>query len=181
MSLLAEGIWPATAISASYGEDDRRMLVVRISLRIDEGPSVGRHVTYEERIDARSSLYAARSCSAVGWGGKSLKTLASDVEAWIAKTGGKTTVEVKHLEIKNGKRAGQIWDKVNSIGRGPKPLKDASSDTLSDADEYMRKALADSSPDAVGTPPEDLPPSSDDVPFVFCIVREPSPIARVLR
>ncbi len=142
MALLAEGIWPCTVLSGFSGEDDKGSPQIQISVRIDDGPSAGRQCTYEDQVNAKSALYVSRSCKAVGWKGSTLTTLAADVAAWVEKTGGKSTVEVKHLEIKNGKRAGQIWDKVNSIGRGAaRVLKPMSADRLSDADEAMRAAM----------------------------------------
>lgn len=141
----AEGIWPCTVQSATFGEDDKGLPRVRINVRIDDGPSAGRLCTYEETVNAQSALYIGRSCKSVGWtGGKSgsdLKTLDAECAAWIKATGGKSTVEIKHIAIKNGKRAGEIWDKPNSIGRGPKPLKAVSHSAQMDAADAMRRAM----------------------------------------
>lgn len=147
-----EGTWPCTALGASYGENEKGALVVRINVQIDEGPAAGQRCTYEDEVNTRSSIYVARSCKAVGWKGDKLADLGADVAAWIAETGGKTTVEIRHLEIRNGKRAGQIWDKVNAIGRGPKPLKEASASVLADADAAMRDAMIADGADDDGMP-----------------------------
>lgn len=156
MALLAEGVWKCTVLSAEAGEVDGK-IKARVNVKIEDGPSTGRTCTYEDSIDARSSLYVARSLTAVGWGGKSLSTLKADCEKWIAASGGKSTVEIRHIEIKNGKRAGQIWDKPSAIGRGPKVMKEATGDTLADADEAMRKAMQD---DGLAAPADD-----DAIPF----------------
>jgi hypothetical protein len=158
-NLLAEGIWPCTILSGTSGEDDRKMLIARINVLFDDGPNKGRTGTYEDKIDARSALYVSRSCKAVGWNGKSIATLAADIDAWIKKTGGKSTAEVKHIPIKNGKRAGEIWDKINSIGRGPRPLNGAGADTLSDADAALRAAMQ----------ADGAEPAEDDVPHVASV------------
>jgi hypothetical protein len=178
MALLAEGIWPCTVFSAAFGEDDKGSPQVQINVRIDEGPSAGRVCTYEDQVNARSALYISRSCKAVGWRGD-LTKLKEDAAAWIEKTGGKSTVEIKHIEIKTGKRAGQIWDKPNSIGRGPRVLNAPTQERLSDANEAMRRAMADDG----GAPPDDVPHAGDrdDIPFITCGIREPSAIAKVLR
>lgn len=151
-TLLAEGIFPCTVTSASFGENDKGIPQVQINVRIDDGPSAGRSCTYEDQVNNKSALYVRRSCAAAGWKGSDLNTLKSDVQDWIAETGGKTTVEIRYVEIKKGRKydawvdAGcpvadkPLWDKVNSIGRGAKPLREPSADNLADANEAMREA-----------------------------------------
>jgi hypothetical protein len=181
MSLLEEGIWPCTVLSANSGQDDKGAPQVQISVRIDDGPSKGRQCTYEDQVNNKSAPYVGRSCKAVGWKGNSLVTLHDDCEAWITSTGGKSTVEIKHLEIKTGKRAGQIWDKPNSIGRGPRVLKEMDQRNLADADEVLRNAL---NADTSGGYDDDVPHagSRDDIPFASsAFSAEPAAIARVLR
>lgn len=193
-SLMADGIWPCTVQSASSGADERGVFRVQINVRIDDGPSVGRFCTYEDDVNAKSALYVRRSCKAIGWtGGKTgydLTTLADDVRAWIEKTGGKSTVEIRHIPIKKGKQYdkwiadGQrgdppIWDKANSIGRGPQVLRAASSDTLADADDAMRRAMEAEG----GTPHDDVPHPADgeDIPFATCSTISLGEIAAVLK
>jgi hypothetical protein len=188
----AEGIWNAKALGGEYGEDTKGLPVVRINVEITEGPSVGARCTYEEQINAKSALYASRSCAAVGWKGADLITLKADIDAFIEATGGATTVEIKHLEIKNGRRAGQIWDKVNSIGRlANPPLREASPDRTADANDAMRAAMQADRANA----PEDHggfgerpaaggggSSADDDIPFASCsITGDVNPIAAVLR
>lgn len=170
------GDWPCTVLIAAFGLSDKQTPRVRVSVRIDDGPSKGRTVTYEDDVTNKSAIYVARSAKAVGWEGGDLQSLAADVAKWIAATGGKTTVEIKHIEIRNGKRAGQIWDKANSLGRGTKPLTVATGSTLADANAAMQAALRDLG--SADVPP----PSDDDLPFASCeLGAEPSAIARVLR
>jgi hypothetical protein len=193
---LAEGIWPATIQSASFGENDRGVPQVQINARIDDGPSKGRQCTYEDEVNSKSALYVGRSCRAVGWKGASLLTLKDDVSAWVIATGGKSSVEVRHVEIKRGKKfnewveGGQkgpppIWDKVNSIGRGPKPLTTPKGETLTDANDAMRRAMeADGfTPGNVGGGGDDPPPvaNDDDLPFATCSRVGLGEIAKVLR
>ena len=175
MAPKAEGMWPCTVLGATRGEDGGQ-IVVRINVKIDDGPDKGKLATYEDTVNTKSSIYIARTCRAVGWSGRSLDTLTADVDAWIKATGGKSTVEVKHLPIKKGKKYDKwvadgckkgeepIWDKVQSLGRGPKPLAEPTKTTLSDADEAMRQALAD---DGVEVSVDDVPHSADDdrLPF----------------
>lgn len=167
MAIKAEGIFPCTVISATAGENDKKAPIVQINVRIDDGPSKGQLCTYEDEVNAKSSVYIMRSARAVGWKGTDLKTLKTDCEKWIAETKGGCTVEIKHLMIRNGKNAGEVWDKVNSIGRGARPLAELSGSTLDDANEAMRAAAE---------------AMSDDIPFATASMsREPSPIAKVLR
>lgn len=178
-NLLAEGIWPCTVLSGEAGEIDG-VIKARVNVKIEDGPSKGRFCTYEDEINARSSLYVARSMAAVGWKGKSVASLTEDCAAWIVATGGKSSVEIKHIPIKNGKRAGEIWDKPNSIGRGPKPMKAAGGEALSDADEALRRAMAEDG----SAPPDDAPRTAadpDDIPFATISSVSLGEIARVLR
>ncbi len=149
MALKAEGIWQCTVLGANYGENPAKPGVtgVQINVKIDEGPSKGQCCTYEDEVNSRSALYIGRSCRAVGWkggpSGDDLDTLKADVAAWVEKTGGKSTIEIKHITIGKGKRAGEIWDKPNSVGRGPKPLAAPSSTAATDARDAMRRAMQD--------------------------------------
>jgi hypothetical protein len=189
MALLAEGIWPCTVISGSFGKDDKGSPQVQINVRIDEGPSAGRQCTYEDQVNAKSALYIGRSLKACGWLGRNLDTVKADVAAWVEATGGKSTVEIRHVEIKKGKKydawaasgfegPGPVWDKPNSIGRGAKPLAPAQVDLLADANDAMARALA---ADGGGGMDDEPPPNGDDIPFISCAMRDVSPIAKVLR
>ena|ERR1044071_5032323 len=165
MSEPVEGIWKCNVLGGEAAADDKDIMCVRINVEIVEGPDKGRRVTYEDRVNNKSAKYIAQSARAVGWRGVSLGTFRSDVDAWIKASGGVSTVEIRHIEIKSGKRAGQIWGKANAIGRGPKPLKEPSRETAHDADEAMRAAMADDG--GGGTPYEDIPPAGDDdLPFI---------------
>ena len=187
MTLLAEGNWGCTVLSASFGETDKGVPRVQINVRIEDGPSAGRQTTYEDEVNAKSALYISRSCKAVGWKGIDLDTLKVDAAAWIAASGGKTTAEIKHIPIRNGKRAGETWDKCNSIGRGAKPLAAAKPETRNDANEAMRRAMAEdnSAPTGGGYVAEGhgAPAGNDDdLPFVVsCSTVSTGEIARVLR
>jgi hypothetical protein len=180
MALKAEGIWGCTVLSASSGADDKGLINVQINVRIDDGPNAGQHCTYEDAVNNKSAPYVARSCRAVGWTGTDITTLKSDCAKWITDTGGKSTVEIKHIEIRKGKRAGEIWDKPNSIGRGPRVLKEPTRNDLADANEVLAAAL--NGDGGGGGDYDEAPPPGDDdrIPFASCS-REPSTIARVLR
>jgi hypothetical protein len=185
MSEIAAGYWPCKVLDGFYGDNDKNISVVRINVELTEGPGKGMRQTYEEAVNNKQAPYIARTCKAVGWKCQSLSTLKADVAAWIAETGGASTLEIRHVEIRNGKRAGSVWAKPNSIGRGPKPLKEATQENLYDADAMMRAALADSddSGQGGGAPPDDVPPpSDDDLPFVsLSLAADRVQIAKVLR
>ncbi len=173
----AEGIYGCTVLGGKAGELDG-VPNVQINVQITDGPDKGQRCTYEDVVNTSSAKYVAWSCKAVGWRGSDLNTLEGDVTAWIAKTGGASTVEIKHLEIKKGKNAGKIWDKVNGIGRGAaRPLSPLSRNVLADANEAMRSVAGDGGP-----PPDDVPHAgdADDIPFISSC-REPRCVAKVLR
>lgn len=194
MSLLAEGIWNCTVLSATSGASDG-VPFVQIKVRIDDGPSAGRQCTYERDIDTRSAKYAAKSMKAVGWkggyGGIDIDTIATDCAAWIERTGGKSTVEISHIELKRGKAYDKwveggckgpkpVWDKPNSIGRSlsnERQLDKLDDRARSEANEALARAMAED-----GGPPADVPPpTDDDIPFVSCsLAAEPRGIARVI-
>lgn len=198
MGLKLEGIWKCNVLSASSGENDKHLIEVFINVEITEGIDIGKRCTYSEVIDGKSAQYAALSMMAVGWAGKTSRTLKDDVAAWIARTGGESTVEIKHLLVKSGKKAGSTWDKVGSIGRKPRELRpvSAQNEMLIDADKALADAIANGDFGGFGgdvsdePPPDDIPHYSsgggdapqDDIPFMTCdVVREPSPIASILR
>jgi len=185
----AEGIWKCVVLGGEAAANDKDIMCVRINAQIDEGPDKGRRVTYEDQVNNKSARYIAQSARAVGWTGDSLKTFRDDVDAWVKRTGGVSTVEIKHIEIKTGKNAGKIWGKANSIGRGPRPLKAPSRETIDDADDAMRRALAGegaSYPPDTGDrgapPPDDIPPpGEDDIPFLsLSLAADRAQIAKVL-
>lgn len=157
----SEGIWPCVVLSATTGQNDKDEIVVRVNIKFDDGPDKGKAATYEDAVNTKSSLYIGRSLTKIGWAGQSLKTLSADVEKWIASTGGKSSAEVKHIPTKKG----GIWAKVNSLGRGPKPLTAPAKTALEDADAAMRQALAD---DGSAPPMDSVPPGEpdDSIPFV---------------
>ncbi len=120
MANLTEGDWTCTVLGATTGMDDNEQIVVRINVKIDDGPDAGRSCTYEDTINPKSALYISRSCKAVGWRGVHItETLTADVADWVEKTGGKSTVTVEHLIIKKGKN----YDKWVTDGcKGPQPI-----------------------------------------------------------
>lgn len=139
--------YPCTILSASTGEKlDKAnrptgIMTVRIAARIPDGPYAGLHF-YDDEVNNKSAPYVARSCKAVGWKGPKLDTLAADCAAWIAKTGGVSTIEISHIPVVRDGVA-DVWHKPNAIGRGPKPLAPPSEAAKADADAYMQAALAD--------------------------------------
>src|SRR5262249_22178924 len=109
----AEGTWNCKILGADYAADDRDIMVARINVQFTEGPDVGRKMTYEEQINNKSARYAMASMRAVGWrGGRPELTFKADVESWIKETGGASTVEIQHVERKNGPKAGTFWAKA---------------------------------------------------------------------
>ncbi len=175
---LSEGIFPCRVIDGFFGEDDKKSPIARINVVITDGPDKGKHCTYEDQVNGKSALYVGRSLRAAGWKGEKLETTKADVAEWVAKTGGASTVEIKHIEIKNGKRAGEIWAKPNSIGRGPKPLVEAKGDTLADANEAMRRAMeADGFGDGGGSDAGE-PRGEDDLPFITSAMTLDRPVSK---
>ena len=180
MSLLAEGIWNCTVLSATSGAL-KGVPFVQIKVRIEDGPSAGRLVTYERDIDTRSAKYAAMSMRSVGWNARAgnIESIGADCSHWIAKSGGKSTVEIKHIPY-NDKKTGEpkIWDKANAIGRpltNERKLDKLDGTALAEANEALARAMADSG----GAPPDDAPPpTDDDLPFVS--THEPRGVARVI-
>jgi hypothetical protein len=163
-AIKTEGTWECDVLEASTHEDNR-LPIVRVKLRITSGPDAGQPDLYEGRVDGGKSMpFIARSLKAIGWQGKTLATLADDVKAWTARTGGKTTCEVKHWEIKKGERAGEKFSKVNGLGSGGgKPLAAMSRSTMADADEALARIMA-----AGGGGSDDVPHAADgdDIPFI---------------
>lgn len=190
MSDIPAGFWPCKVVDGFFGDSEKGIPMVRINVEVTEGPGKGTRQTYEEAVNNKQAPYIARTCKAVGWKGPSMRTLKADIEAWIKATGGASTVEIKHLEVRKGNKfekwceggcegPAPIWVKPSSIGRGPKPLTASSERNLADVDEVMRAALAADAAGSAGyddAPPsggysgghdDDAPPSADnDIPFI---------------
>ncbi len=183
MTDIAAGFWPCKVIDAFYGDDATGIPVVRINVELIDGRHKGLRMTYEERVNNKQAPYIARTCLACGWKGGSMSTLKADVAEWV-RSEGFSTLEIKHIEIRNGKRAGQIWAKPNSIGRGPKPLRESSKENLLDVDAMMRSALSEDSQSGA-PPPDDIPPAGDDdIPFCslsMTAAADRAVIAKVIR
>lgn len=153
---LAEGIYPCTVVNATFGDNDKGIPTAQINVRLDSGANA----TYEDRVDARSALYVGRSLKAVGWAGKDLSTVAADCDAWIKKTGGKTTAEIKHIPYKDKKTGEEkIWAKCNAIGRGAQPLSPPKQSSVADANEAMARVFGDD------TSNDQQPANDDSLPF----------------
>ncbi len=139
----------ARALVGSSGSDDKSYPTVRVEFEIVGGPDAGQRITYNGRIDARSAPYVAKDLKSVGWTGKDINSLASDVEASKIET----TIEIVHKQTKDGARTFPV---VRSIGRGAKALAPMPKRDLDDANALLRAALGDDVPHAV---------DSEDVPF----------------
>ena len=176
---MQEGVFPAIITGASFGKDAKGTPnVVQITARITDGPDAGKLVTYEDAVNTKSAKYIAWSAKAVGWKAVNLESLAADVDAWIAKTGGKSTVEIKNIPFTDKKtNEPRIWSKCNAIGKGlSQPLTAPSSSDLKDANDAMREFIGDDAPRAGGAG------GVDDLPFVSCALEhDVDPIAEVLR
>lgn len=188
MSNIPAGFYPCNVIDGFYGDNDKNIPVIRINVEVSDGPFKGQRHTYEEELSNKQLPYIRRTCLAVGWQDQTMRTIAADIAAWIALTGGASTVEIKHIEIKNGKRAGQIWVKANSVGRGPRILKESSADNTADVDAMMRDLRAEeggaASASTSGTAETGTYGSipEDDLPFIsLSDVADRAPIARVIR
>src|SRR5687767_12162536 len=105
MAIKAEGIWGCKVLGGKAGLVDG-VPNVQITVQITDGPSAGQRCTYEDVINTQSAKYVGWSLNAVGYKGRGLETLEGDIAKWIEKTGGTSTVEIKHLEIKKGSKAG---------------------------------------------------------------------------
>jgi hypothetical protein len=184
MSEPVQGIWNCIVLGGEANANDKDIVSCRISVQINEGPDKGRKVTYDEQVNNKSAKYVVMSAMAVGWRGQGRleDTFRRDVDAWIAKTGGASTVEIQNVNRKDG----TIWGKARSIGRGLKPLKAPSRQASDDADEAIRAALADAgnAVDSGAPPADDVPPPGDEdsIPFItLTAIADRDPITRSWR
>jgi len=183
MSDIAAGNWKCKVIDGFFGDVEQRIGVwlptVRINIEItNDGPHKGQRYSYEEAVDNKQAPYIARTLKAVGWKCRKMTDVAADIAEWVSRTGGESTVEIKHIEIKRGKKfdtwvadgakgSPPVWVKVGAIGRGPKPLRESTQENLRDADDAMRAALAEDAGRGGGSGYDDAPPPSDEdsIPF----------------
>jgi hypothetical protein len=188
MATKAEGIWDCKVIDGGAFEGSSPSeTIVRINVQHTSGPDAGQRSTYEDTLNTKSEKYIRWSAEAAGWSGRTFGTLANDIAEWVKKTGGASTVEIKHIEVKRGKAydkwvaggcigPGPVWDKVAGIGRGaPRALKPLSAAGLKEADDILRMANPD------GGAPDDRQPAGDDIPFATISSISLGEIAKVLR
>lgn len=134
MALPKDGVWPATVIEGSAGDNYKGVFSAMLEFELTAGPDKGSRMKYEEPIDNKSGPYIARNCAAVGWRGKDILTLAADVEAFRnSPTKGETTIEIKHMTRKDGSGS---WAKIASVGSSR--LSAAKPETIKEANEYLR-------------------------------------------
>lgn len=188
MAELVEGTWKCKVLGGEANADDKQIMTVRINFEITDGPDKGRRGTYEDQVSTKSAKYIIQSAKAVGWSGTPAaadwRTFRGDVDAWIKSSGGDSTVTVEHVSFKD-KKTGEprIWGKAKAIGRGPKALRPPSKETLDDANEAARRALAEAFGDTGGSSGgnDDVPPpADDDIPFITCSMSaDRDPICKV--
>lgn len=172
MTDIAAGIWPCKVLSGFSGEIDLNegkldkapnvVPIVRVTVELTEGDHKGQRQIYEEIVDNKQAPYIFRTLKAVGWRCQKLATLKSDIVEWISATkGGLSTVEIKHLPVKNGPKAGSIWVKVGALGRGPRAIKESTTQTSDQADAFLQRAISE---DAERRARGSAPPDDDDIP-----------------
>lgn len=134
-------------------ENEKGFVVAKVNFEILDGPDSGQRITYNGQITPKSAPYVSKDLVAVGWKGKSLSTLAADIEAARAEP----SIEIQHKQTKDGARTFAV---VRSIGRAPRVATPASRDDLVNADMMLSAALGNSSDD------RDVPPIDEsDIPF----------------
>lgn len=203
MTDIAAGFWPCKVIDGFFGDVEvkpgRFLPFVRITVEVTEGSHKGGRFTYEEEVNNKQAPYIARTAKAVGWKCRTLETLAGDIASWVNETGGESTLEIKHIEFEDRKTGKpRVWVKPNSIGRGPKPVRQASRENLDDANNALLSALAGELPEDSrdgdqpmtarydsGGAPDDIPPAGDDdIPFCslsMTAAADRAVIAKVIR
>lgn len=140
--MLAAGEFNCTVLNASYGANSKGVREVTVTARITSGPDEGMMATYASVVDNKQAPFIANVCKAVGWSGTTLLTLSADVDAWIKATGGKSTLEIRHIEFTDKKTgAPRIWDKVQRIGAGRTLTQPRAADVLED--DSLFKGLSD--------------------------------------
>lgn len=166
MAELTEGTWNCKVLGGEANADDKQIMIVRVNVEISEGPDKGRRCSYEEQVNNKSAKYVIQCAKAVGWTATAKsadwRTFKSDVDTWIKANGGNSTLTVENVEFTD-KKTGQprTWGKPKAVGRGPRALKPPTKETLEDANEAARMALAEAF--AADSPPsDDVPPPSDD-------------------
>jgi hypothetical protein len=142
----------ARALAGSHHASKDNQPTARIDFEILEGPNSGEKITYNGRIDTRSAKYVARDLKAVGWKGKTLETLAEDVD----RTKAETTIEIKVMNRKDGSGSFAV---VRSIGRtdAASQVRPVPAAELANANALLRDALGEDEPVDVA--------NSEDIPF----------------
>lgn len=150
--MIQEQFVKARALDGSIGADTNKQTTAFVDFEILDGDNRGEKITYRGQVNERSAKYTARDLKAIGWKGKDLATLKDD----IAATHIETTIEIKHMNRKDGSGSFPV---VRSIGRtasggnAPGPVAQTE---LANANALLRAALGDNEP---------VEANSDDIPF----------------
>jgi hypothetical protein len=136
--MIAEGTHTCRVLSAKIGKGVDGSPTVEIRVEVTNGPSAGQRCEYVEKVNDSTAKFVEKSIRAVGWRGGSLGGIEADCARWVKDTGGESMVTVKHLTVRNGPRAGQLFDKVQAIGRVERVLEPIDRAGLAEADAAMR-------------------------------------------
>jgi hypothetical protein len=155
MALLIEGDFMGKAAKVEVGLDTSNKPKVRIDVQLVGGQHDGKRFPYDGRLDEKNIRFTKAHLVALGWQGKTLRTLREDVERAALTI--PVTLRIARFTRDDG--VVREWTSVDKIG-GPPPLVDMPAEKMRDVDAWFAEADRTEGGGANGakpTLPNDLP------------------------
>lgn len=130
MSLFEGTNLPGKAVNPEIGPDSNKVVRVRWTMEVVDGPHVGKTASYSGKLDPDSIKWTKRDMMAVGWKGVSAKTFVADVTAAANRVVPFTAEIAEHQ--------GRQWTSAKFGGGAP--LGELSADKASEVDRWFAEA-----------------------------------------
>jgi hypothetical protein len=155
MASLFEGQCKGRAVNIEVGYDKNGKARVRWEMEVTEGPHQGKRASYSGKLDEENIKFTKRDMIAIGWKGKTTRTLIEDTKA--ANLAVPFSAEI----------ATNTYADSGKTSTASKPLAALDSDKQTEIDKWFEAA-------------GDVGGTDDALPFATAdMAHEPSPIARV--
>lgn len=144
---IPEGNYQGTPTSYEFGTDGKGAAVVRIVMKVAEGPYAGQTAQFKNGFGEKAVKYTKRALVALGWKGKDINTAKDDIM---------TSPKTVPMQIVIAEYEDRKWSSVRSIGAFGEALKPVDATTAKDVNQWLAEV------------PDDQPASGGDrdrIPF----------------
>lgn len=128
---IPEGNYQGQPTSYEFGVDGKGAAVVRITMKVADGPHAGQTAQFKNGFGEKAVKYTKRALIALGWSGKDINTAKDEIM---------TSPRTVPMGIVIAEYEGRSWSSVRSIGAAGDPLKAADNSTLKDVNSWLAEA-----------------------------------------